>query len=77
MKNREPKIWAKILEQDSFQEARQHIEDNMFSLTSVVRFIREEVGINETEDVIDMAFGILRGNAFDTTDYFGFIQCCK
>ncbi|OXA64884.1 Zinc finger MYND domain-containing protein 12 [Folsomia candida] len=74
---REPRLWKRLLKLDSFKQTRKQVADKMFNLNSIICFIRQEVSMDIEEDLIDTAFGILRGNAFDTSDYIGFIDCCS
>jgi hypothetical protein len=77
LKNKNPNLWSKLLEQESFKEVRKEAPDNMFDMKSIIRFIQDDCKIEDiNEEIIDTAFGILRGNSFDTSEHSGFIQCC-
>src|SRR5665811_1668636 len=77
-KDREPKIWSKLNKVDDFAEARKTIPDTIFNIQKLIKFIREDCRLLQfSEELIDVAFGILRGNAFDSSDYTNFIRSFK
>lgn len=77
VKNNNPERWSQLTMLDNFVEYRKLTPDTIFNVNDMISFIQQDCKLPFSEEVIDIAFGILRANSFDSSDYSGFVQNSK